>query len=172
MKKNSLPLEPDQYGYREGILRVGDIQRAIISIYDFTYISDAESMGLGIFFVRQDMAVFLQDGVCLLVRDLIAEVAGIRGTGFYGDLSCGRLSDLQGGLYGIVQSIGEQGAEADRVDALYIMEIYMEEAVTAWLYLALRTALTMLFLQNTRFCTAIWDSTSLKYSSASILFSE
>ena len=131
MKKNSLPLEPDQHGYREGILRIGDIQRAIISIYDFTYISDAESMGLGIFFVRQDMAVFLHDGVCLLVRDLIAEVAGIRGTGLYGDLSCGRLSDLQGGLYGIVQSIGEQGAEADRVDALYIMEIYMEEAVNA-----------------------------------------
>ena len=62
MKKNSLPLEPDQHGYRECILRVGDIQRAIISIYDFTYISDAESMGLGIFFVRQDMAVFLKKG--------------------------------------------------------------------------------------------------------------
>ena len=77
------------------------------------------------------MAVFLHDGVCLLVRDLIAEVAGIRGTGLYGDLSCDRLSDLQGSLYGIVQSIGEQGAEADRVDALYIMEIDMEEAVNA-----------------------------------------
>ena len=50
MKKNSLPLEPDQHGYREGVLRIGDIQRAIISVYDFTYISDAESMGLGIFF--------------------------------------------------------------------------------------------------------------------------
>ena len=32
MKKNSLPLEPDQHGYREGILRIGDIQRAIISV--------------------------------------------------------------------------------------------------------------------------------------------
>lgn len=48
--KDSLPLEPDQHGYREGVLRIGDIQRAIISVYDFTYISDAESMGLGIFF--------------------------------------------------------------------------------------------------------------------------
>lgn len=127
----NIPLEPDQHGYREGVLRIGDIQRAIISVYDFTYISDAESMGLGIFFVRQDMAVFLHDGVCLLVRDLITEVAGIRGTGLYGDLSCARISDFQGRLYGIVQSIREQGTEADRVDALYIMEIYMEEAVNA-----------------------------------------
>ena len=36
----NIPLEPDQHGYREGVLRIGDIQRAIISVYDFTYISE------------------------------------------------------------------------------------------------------------------------------------
>ena len=61
----NIPLEPDQHGYREGVLRIGDIQRAIISVYDFTYISDAESMGLGIRFCPTGYGrFFYHDRVC------------------------------------------------------------------------------------------------------------
>ena len=42
---------------------------------------------------------------------------------------------IRDSLYGIVQSIREQGTEADRVDALYIMEIYMEEAVLSLIHI-------------------------------------